>query len=183
MSIKAATHISVDDTAFLAHLKDYSKVMGKSMDVVIREQAGLFCVDMIGFTRPFTKPGAGQTAESKKKGFENVANSVNHIFRPVIYGTPQQIASMGSLDVFKMWEKRNSALGIAGTSKKVRWRQFQAKYAGGTAPQFIPAGDLAAIGALHTSKRQDGGRGPLTLAADKAKEPFALVEREKDLKD
>lgn len=182
MAIKAGTHVSIDDSAFLAHLKDYAAVMGKTMAEVIREQAGLFCVDMIGFTRPFTSAGNGQTADSKKKGMENVSAAVYKVFQPVSNGTTQQIAAVGRLDVFKMWEKRNSALGVEGKTKKTRWKQFQARYGGGPPIEFIGAGDMSRIKSLHAANRQDGGFGSLTSRAAHSKVPQALVERDADLK-
>lgn len=182
MTIKAGTHVTVDDSAFLAHLKDYAAVMGKTMAEVIREQAGLFCMDMIGYTRPFTSPGNGQTPDSKKKGMDNVNAAVYKVFQPVAGGTTQQIAAVGRLDVFKMWEKRNSALGVAGKTKKTRWKQFQARYAGGPSIEFIGGGDISRIKALHNANRQDSGFGSLTAAAANSKSPKALVERDADLK-
>jgi hypothetical protein len=182
MGISASKGVKVDDSAFQAHLRDYAKVMGKSMAEVIVEQAGLFCLDMVKYTRPFSSPGQGMTSESKAKGLENLKKSVYHIFQPIERATSQQIAGIGRMDVFKMWEKRNGETdGISGKSKKVRWRQFQQKYAGATAPQFIEAGDIGAMGALHTSLRQDNGRGSLTPTARHAKQPFAIVAKDRDI--
>jgi hypothetical protein len=179
MSVTANKGVTVDDSAFLAHLRDYSKVLGKSMAETIRKQAGLFCLDMIGYTRPFTSPGEGMTSGSKDKGFENVKKSVYHIFQPIERATSGQIASIGRYDVFKMWEKRSGS----GTAKgrKVRWTQFQKTHAGGTAPVFIEAGDQGTIGRIHSSLRQDNGRGSLKPSASHSKEPFAIVAKDKDI--
>jgi hypothetical protein len=179
MGISANKGVAVDDSAFLAHLKDYSRVLGKSMADTIREQAGLFCVDMVKFTRPFTSPGEGSSSASKDKGLDNVRKSVYHIFQPIDKATPGQIASIGRLDVFKMWEKRTNGGGAKG--RKIRWTQFQKAHAGGKAPAFIEPGDQAAIGRIHTSLRQDNGRGSLTPTARHAKEPFAIVAKYKDI--
>ena len=179
MAISANKGVTVDDSAFLAHLRDYSKVLGLSMAETIREQAGLFCVDMIGYTRPFTSPGEGMSSTSQDKGFENVKKSVYHIFQPVEKATSGQIAAIGRYDVFKMWEKRSG--GGAAKGRKVRWTQFQKTHAGGKAPVFIEAGDQATIGRIHTSLRQDNGRGSLKPSASHSKEPFAIVAKDKDI--
>ena len=179
MGISAGKGVVVDDSAFLAHLKDYSVVMGKSMAEVIRKQAGLFCSDMVKFTRPFTSPGDGSSSAAKQKGLNNVKESVYHIFQPIDKATSGQIASIGRLDVFKMWEKRTG--GGAAKGRKVRWEQFQKKYGGGSAPAFIDAGDQATMGRIHNSVRQDNGRGSLTPTARHAKQPFAIVAKDKDI--
>lgn len=180
MAITANKGVVVDDSAFLAHLQDYSKVLGKSMADVIRKQAGLFCVDMVGYTRPFTSPGEGMSSSSKDKGLENVKKSVYHIFQPIDKATPGQIAAIGRYDVFKMWEKRSGGGVVKG--RKIRWGQFQKNHAGGKAPAFIEAGDQTAIGRIHTSLRQDDGRGSLKPSASHSKEPFAIVAKDKDIK-
>jgi hypothetical protein len=179
MGISANEKVSVDDSAFLAHLRDYSKVLGLSMADTIRKQAGLFCLDMIGYTRPFTSPGEGMTSSSKAKGLENVKKSVYHIFQPIDRATSGQIAAIGRYDVFKMWEKRTGSGSAKG--RKVRWTQFQKSHGGGAAPVFIEAGDQATIGRIHTSLRQDDGRGSLKPSASHSKEPFAIVAKDKDI--
>jgi hypothetical protein len=179
MAVSANKGVTVDDSAFLAHLRDYSKVLGKSMAETIREQAGLFCVDMIGYTRPFTQAGEGMTSASKAKGFENVQKSVYHIFQPIERATSGQIAAIGRYDVFKMWEKRSGGGGAQG--RKVRWTQFQKTHVGSKAPVFVDAGDQATIGRIHTSYRQDDGRGSLKPSASHSKEPFAIVAKDKDI--
>ncbi|WP_353209865.1 hypothetical protein [Sphingorhabdus sp.] len=180
MSLTANKGVIVDDSAFLAHLRDYSKVLGKTMAETIRKQAGLFCLDMIGYTRPFTSPGEGMTSNSKVKGLENVEKSVYHIFQPIEKATSGQIAAIGRYDVFKMWEKRSG--GGAASGRKTRWTQFQKTHAGGKSPVFIEPGDQATIGRIHTSLRQDDGRGSLKPSASHSKEPFAIVAKDKDIK-
>jgi hypothetical protein len=179
MGVSAGKGVVVDDSAFLAHLNDYSKVMGLSMASVIRKQAGLFCRDMVGFTRPFTTPGDGMSKASKEKGFQNVKDSVYHIFQPIDKATPGQIAAIGRIDVFKMWEKRSGKSETKG--RKLRWQQFQKTFGGGSAPAFIEAGDQTSIGRIHSSVRQDNGRGSLTPTARHAKQPFGIVAKDKDI--
>jgi len=178
MAIKVAKGVEVDDAAFLAHLHDFSLVMGKSMGEVVREQAGLFCQDMVKYTRPFTSPSQGATGASKKVGIENVQRSLYTIFRPLKTATKEQVASLGSPAVFKLWNRRNGT----ESTKKMRWEPFVARYGGGKKVEFIGAGDVGRMRSIHTSLRLDGGRGGLKPSARKSKEPFAIVEKESDLK-
>lgn len=178
MGIKVSKGVEVDDAAFLAHLYDFSVVMGKSMGEVVREQAGLFCKDMVKYTRPFTTPSKGDSAASKKVGLSNVNNSLYTIFRPLKLATKEQVASIGDPAVFKMWNKRNGGDSV----RKMRWEAFQAKYGGKKQVQFIGAGDTDKMKSIHTSLRLDNGRGGLKPSARKSKEPFAIIEKESDLK-
>jgi len=178
MAIKVAKGVEVDDAAFLAHLHDFSLVMGRSMGEVIRQQAGLFCKDMVKYTRPFTSPSQGATGASKKVGIKNVNDSLYTIFRPLKTATKGQVASLGSPAVFKLWNRRN---GTEAT-KKMRWEPFQARYGNGKKVEFIGAGDMGKMKSMHTSLRLDNGRGGLKPSARKSKEPFAIVEKESDLK-
>lgn len=178
MGIRVAKGVEVDAAAFIAHLHDFSLVMGKSFGEVVREQAGLFCQDMVKYTRPFTTPSKGNTADSKKVGLRNVNNSIYTIFRPLNRATKEQVASIGDPTVFKMWNRRNGGDNV----RKMRWEAFQAKYGGKKQVQFIGAGDTSKMKGIHTSLRLDAGRGGLKPSARKSKEPFAIVEKESDLK-
>ena len=180
-SFDAGKGVKVDASALQAHLIDFAKVMGKSLGQVVKEQAGLFCKDMIGYTRPFASKqgGDGATSTAKQVGVSNVTKSVFKVFQPLQNATPADIANLGSYDVFKMWEKRTSNSSAKG--RKMRWAQFQGKFRNGDrAPAFIN-GDKAAMGKLHDSLRQDGGKGPLFGYAQKAKRPFAFVAKESDI--
>lgn len=178
MAIKVAKGVEVDDAAFLAHLHDFSLVMGKSMGEVVREQAGLFCKDMVKYTRPFTSPSQGATGASKKVGLKNVNDSLYTIFRPLKTATKEQVASLGSPAVFKLWNRRNGT----ESTKKMRWETFSARYGNGKKAEFIGAGDMGRMKSMHTSLRLDNGRGGLKPSARKSKEPFAIIEKESDLK-
>jgi len=182
MAISAKTNVEVDDTAFLAHLRDFSIVMGKSLAETIREQAGLFCIDMIRFTNPSVGKGDGMSLGSKKKGMENVEKSIYKIFQPIQRATKEEVAAIGSFEVFKMWDKRKGGFSEFSGQKKTRWTQFKAKYGGGTAPVFIEAGNVAALGAIHTAQRQDNGRGALKPSAMHSKQPFAIVAKDQDIR-
>lgn len=181
MPITPNRGVVVDDSALMAHLKDFSKLMGKELSEVIRDQAAAFCLDMIKYTRPYKTKGKGMDKDAKDKGIKNVRDSVFHIFRPLDQATAEQVAAIGRYDVFKMWEKRHGGSSDAGKSKKVRWAKFQQTFGGGKSMPFIESGDRSALGSIHTSLRRDGGRGSLKTAAAESDEPFAIVAREKDI--
>jgi len=181
MAITANKGVVVDDSALMAHLQDFSKLMGKELSVVIRDQAAAFCLDMIKYTRPYKTKGKGMDKDAKDKGIKNVRDSVFHIFRPLALATSEQVAAIGRFDVFKMWEKRNGGSADGAKSKKVRWAKFQQTFGGGKSLPFIESGDKAALGSIHTSLRRDGGRGSLKSSAAESDEPFAIVAREKDI--
>ena len=175
--------MKVDASALYAHLNDYARVMGKELGQVVKRQAGLFCKDMVSYTRPFaTKDGGGtgETSTAKNVGISNVTKSVFKVFQPLSNALPSDIANMGSYDVFKLWEKRTSNERAKG--RIARWSQFRDRYkTGGRAPAFIDSGDMAGMERLHTSLRSDGGHGPLMGFAQKSKRPFAFVAKESDI--
>jgi hypothetical protein len=181
MAISANKNVVVDDSALMAHLKDFAKLMGKELSEVIRDQAAAFCIDMIKNTRPYKSKGKGMDKDAKAKGIKNVHDSVFHIFRPLDLATAEQVAAIGRFDVFKMWEKRQGKTAEGGKSKKLRWARFQQAFSGGKSIPFVESGDQSALGSIHTRLRRDGGRGSLTETAAKSKEPFAIVAREKDV--
>lgn len=184
MAIRARGNVVVDDTIFLAHIQDYATVMGKETSTVIRQQAGLFCKDMVGYTRPFASKssgGTGGTIAAKKVGFDNVTNSARKIFQPIEHATSQQIASIGDYDVFKAWGERNNRLGPA-SGRKIRWVQFQAKYGNqGTPTKYFPRGSIDAMDNFMRQYRLDGGRGGLKTSAKEAEHSFAIVQDEDEL--
>jgi hypothetical protein len=179
MAIGVAKGVTVDDSAFIKHLEAYSKVMGKSLGEIARQQAGLFCKDMIGYSRPFdgNSIGSGGGSGAKSHGESNVANSIRKIFRPIDKATKAQIADLNRYDVFKMWNKRK---GETGQNKRA-WKTFQPKFARGGSYTFIEPGALGAMGALHSRLRTDDGRGSLTSEARNAKQPFAIVAKDSDI--
>jgi hypothetical protein len=180
--VKVSKDIEVDDSVLLAHLYDYAQVMGKDLGEVVRQQAGLFCQDMVAYSRPFdgNKPGTGAGLAAKRHGEDSLRRSVFHIFRAIDQATSSQIADVGSYDVFKMWTKRKGE-SVQGKKKQARWVNFQKTYAKGNTYAFVPAGGLSEIGAIHKSHRIDDGHGGLTSAARNRKEPFAIVAKESDL--
>lgn len=175
--------VQVDASALMAHLHDYSIVLGKDMATVVREQAVLFCSDMIRFSRPFAgkTPGTGNTGEAKRTGADNVARSIRKIFRSVETADKEQIASLGRYDVFKMWTKRKGE-SVQGKGKQARWDSFQKKFSKGTSYAFIAPGDISGMARIHNANRTDNGHGSLTSAARNSKHPFAIVAKESDIK-
>jgi hypothetical protein len=182
MGVTVRKGIEIDDSALIAHLHDYSLVLGKDMAEVIREQAGLFCQDMIKYSRPFAgkAPGSGDKKTAKDTGDNNVMRSIRKIFRSVDQADPEMIASLGRYDVFKMWTKRKGET-VQGKGKAVRWERFKEKYGKGTSYAFIPPGSLGLMEQVHRKLRIDGGRGSLSPAARSAQKPFAIVAKDKDI--
>ena len=179
MAITVAKGVTVDDSAFIKHLESYSKVMGKSMGEVAKQQAGLFCKDMINYSRPFDGKsiGTGSNSGAKAHGESNVEKSIRKIFQPIERATKEQIADINRYDVFKLWDKRNG-----GTAKKrIRWKQFQPQFNDGKKYTFIESGDLGAMSDLHNNLRIDDGRGSLKTYAAKSKSPFAIVAKDSDI--
>jgi hypothetical protein len=182
MPITVTKGVTTDSSALMAHLRDFSLVMGKTLGETVREQAGLFCEDMVKYSRPFAgkTPGSGNTKGAKDTGAQNVRLSIRKIFRPVESSTKKSIAALGNFDVFKLWNKRKGH-SVRGKGAMIRWTQFRQKYGGGRAPAFVARGDMATLKRIHKSLRTDNGKGPLSAAARSAKEPFAIVEKDADL--
>jgi hypothetical protein len=191
MAIRVSRDVEVDDAGFLAHLHDFAKVMGKSMGEVIKQQAALFCRDMVNYTPPFEgsakgKPGSGGSGEAKKQGQMNVENQIKTIFRPLSWANPSIIAGLGREDIFKKWRKasgeENNYATTAG-KKFIPWKTFQARFGGNAygSANFIPAGDLSAMQTFHNANRVDNGKGWLTAKAKKGG-VIAFVEKPNDIK-
>lgn len=179
--IKAGTNIVVDDTMLQAHLRDYAKVLGKSMETVLVEQAGLFCKDMVDYTPPLdgnpANTGRGNNLKAKQNGQDAIRRSVFKLIRPIEQAKPWMIADLGRMDVFRQWLKAKSG----AKANKARWEKFQTTYGRGNKMAFIEPGDLGAIGSLHTSQRADGGHGSLkSVHFHKGADAMAIA-REKDI--
>jgi hypothetical protein len=182
MAIKVDRNIIVDDEMLKAHLLDFSRVLSKSMSEVIREQSGLFCMDMIKYSRPFSgsSPGNGATSGAKRHGMENVKKSVYKIFRPLHKATSSMVADLDDYGVFKQWIKTKGNKTRRNLSLK-RWVAFKEKNARGNQYAFFGSGDQSSMEKMHTRLREDGGHGPLKSAARRSKQPFAIVQKESDI--
>jgi len=184
MAIYASKGVTIDDTAFQKHLVAYSKVMGQSFGKVIRRQAALFCQDMIAYSRPFSgsSPGDGQSLSAKDHGKMNVTKSVYKIFRPLEKASMHSIADLGNYDVFKKWQKQGDK---TKPSKKMKWTQFQAKYARGNQYGYIE-NSMGEMGEKHNSYRTDNGHGSLKSIAragnGSKSNPFVIVSKESEIK-
>ena len=184
-NLQNSRNVKVDDGALQLHLHDFSKIMGRELGVVVKEQAGLFCEDMLKYSRPFDgkSPGNGLANGAKQHGMENVNNSILKIFRPIAYASGAEIANLGRYDVFKKYQDAKGGTA-RGNALKMRWVSFQNKFKNGSAPlTFIEKGDLSGMHKLHNSLRTDNGRGSLKSEARTSKEPFALVADDKTMKD
>lgn len=184
MALKNLKGVSVDDRGLLAHLNDFALVMGREMGEVVQQQAGLFCIDMLKYSRPFDGkvPGAGLASGAKQHGMENVNNALLKVFRPISYATGSQIANLGRYDVFKRYQEAKGTTA-KGKGLKMRWTSFKAKYGNGNAAlPFVESGDLATMARIHSGLREDNGHGGLKASARNSTEPFALVADDKTMK-
>jgi len=180
MAIASRRNQDVDTAGLQAHLKDFIKIMGKEMGPTVKEQAGLFCRDMINFTRPFaTKEGGGTGALKAAKDYQknNIKLSVNAVFAPLDKATTADIAAIDRYDVFKMWGKRNN--GAGPSTHKIHWTKFQQAYGGsGKTVRYFQNGDMAGMKAYINGLRKDGGKGGLKYFAKTSEKHFAVVESE-----
>lgn len=180
MAIRVSRNVQVDESNLVAHLHDFAKVLGKDLGEVVREQAGLFCMDLAKYTAPFTGPGKGLDSAAKRRGEENVQKSVFKIFQPVSRATKQQVTAIGRFDVFKLWTKAHGEQTL-GRSKLQQWESFQKKYPATKAVLFIDSGDTSAMSRVHNKHRANGGKGGLQPYARSAKGSFAIVPKEQDI--
>lgn len=180
MAIRVSRHVQVDPSNLVAHLHDFAKVLGKDLGEVVRDQAGLFCMDLAKYTGPFTGAGKGLDSGAKKKGEDNVRKAVFKIFQPVEKASKEQVSAINRFDVFKLWTKSHGEQS-EGKSKMKQWESFKQKYPATKSVTFIEAGDATAMSRLHQKHRTFGGKGGLQPYAKKAKSAFAIVPKEKDI--
>jgi hypothetical protein len=111
--VTVAKGVKVDYTEFAKHLALYALVMRKSIEGVVKQQAGLFAKDMCDFTPPFsgakpsiTKGGEGGFgSKAKKKGDAAVSRDVRKIFAPLFMAPAAGVAAQNNLGVFSAWAK------------------------------------------------------------------------------
>lgn len=179
MSIQLTKNVKLDGSQLTAHLQDFSKVLGKDLGEVVREQAGLFCMDLAKNTGPFTSPGKGLETGAKTKGEDNVKKALFKVFQPIKTATPEQVSSMRSFEVFKLWSKER---GEKVSKRKLtdKWEDFQRKYPARRATTFVGS-DVSGMRKVHTKLRRYGGKGGLADYAKKSNAPFAFTRNEKDI--
>ena len=180
MAIRVTRHVVLDASNLEAHLHDFAKVLGKDLGEVVREQAGLFCMDLVKYTRPFSSAGKGLDSASKKKGEENVFKALQTIFRPVSAASKQQVSATRNFEVFKLWMKDKGAKA-SSFSKQEQWDMFQKRNPAGRAIAYVGQ-DTTAMSRIHKGLRKYSGKGGLLDYAKKAKSPFAIVRKESDIK-
>lgn len=179
MAIKVSKHVMLDESELVAHLHDFAKVLGKDLGEVVRDQAGLFCMDLVRYTAPFTGPGKGIDSAAKKKGEDNVRKAVFKVFRPLEKATKEQVTAINRFDVFKLWTKAHGDQTL-GTSKMKQWESFKKKYPSTKATLFIDSGDATAMSRIHNKHRTYNGKGGLYPYAKKTS-GFAIVPKERDI--
>ena len=181
MAVKVKKNVQVDASNLMAHLHDFSQVLGKNLGETVREQAGLFCMDLIKYSGPYKGAGKGLDSSAKKKGEDNLKKSVFKIFQPVERATAEQVASIGSFDVFKLWIKSPGHKSVGKKGLEKQWEAFKSKHPSTRATTFISSGDFAAMTTLHNRHRKYQGKGGLMPYAIRAKSGFAIVPKEKDI--
>jgi hypothetical protein len=189
MAVKTTYGIQIDSTVLRKHLQDFALVMGRELGDVVKNQAALWCRDMIDYTPPFTSPGNGSDKGSFKIGAEKVAGQIKSIFKPIISRTdsasPSEIAAIGREDVFKMWTNgiRTGKADdyLTRNHRKTKWSKFQQNYGssnlGGT-PRFT---DRAGMKAFHDSMRSNNGRGAVKKSSINSGN-FIFVKDDSDIK-
>lgn len=179
MAIRVSPGVDVDPSNLIAHLQDFSKTLGRSLGDVVRDEAGLFCMDLARYTPPFTTPGKGLDGGAKARGMENVRRGVFKIFQPVAKMTKGQVTAQNSYDVFKLWTKENGEQTL-GRSKMARWDTFKKKYPATNVVRMVGS-DQGAMRRIHKQHRKYQGKGSLTDAAKRHKGPYAIASKEKDI--
>lgn len=179
MGITVTKNIRLDASALTAHLHDYSLVLGKDLGETVRDQAGLFCMDLAKYTGPFKSPGKGIESDAKKKGEENVRAAMFKVFQPISNATKEQVSSMRSFEVFKLWTKEHGAQSTSA-SKQKQWEIFQQRYPAKKQVTYVGS-DMSAMSKVHSKLRKYDGKGGLMDFAKNSKSAFAFVQREKDI--
>jgi hypothetical protein len=116
--VTVAKGVKVDYTEFAKHLALYALVMRKSIEGVVKQQAGLFAKDMCDFTPPFsgsqpsiTKGGEGGFgSKAKKKGQDAVSRDVRKIFAPLHFAPAAGVAAQSNIGVFSAWARAKMKL-------------------------------------------------------------------------
>jgi hypothetical protein len=179
MGIRVTKNVQLDDSELTAHLHDYSKVLGLDLGEVVRDQAGLFCMDLAKYTGPFSGPGKGLESGAKTKGQENVRKALFTIFQPIKNATKEQVSGMGSFEVFKLWTKEHGEQSSGGT-KQDKWDAFRNKYPPRRSVVYVGS-DQTLMKNIHHKLRKYEGKGGLMDYAKKSKSSFAFTRNEKDI--
>ena len=117
VSVKLNVKVSVDNRdEFNKLVSLYCQVMNKSMALVVRNTARLFCKDMVQYTPPFSGSGpssqgrSGMDSVARNKGMSNVSRDVRKIFAPIAQAPADEVAAFGNLGIFSAWMKAKQEL-------------------------------------------------------------------------
>lgn len=116
IQVSVATNIKVDINEFNKLVSLYCQVMNKSMGLVVKNTARLFCKDMVQYTPPFSgsgpssAKGAGMDSVAQKNGQKKVSSQIRRIFAPLAQAPAQQVAAFGNSTIFHAWAKAKREL-------------------------------------------------------------------------
>jgi len=128
-------NVTIDQSMLGKHLLDYSRIMNLEMQQVLKNQAALFCKDMVKYSPPFSSqsPGDGDKTAAREKAKDHIKSDINSVFKPLERANPTQVASLGSPYVFAQWitffknEKDNPYL--LNNRRHFKWQIFGNKFA------------------------------------------------------
>jgi hypothetical protein len=116
IQVSVATNVKVDINEFNKLVGLYCQVMNKSMALVVKNTARLFCRDMVQYTPPFSGSGpsssgrSGMDSVAQKNGQKKVSNQIRRIFAPLAQAPAQQVAAFGNSTIFHAWAKAKREL-------------------------------------------------------------------------
>lgn len=116
IQVSVATNVKVDINEFNKLVGLYCQVMNKSMALVVKNTARLFCRDMVQYTPPFSGSGPsssgrnGMDSVAQKNGQKKVSSQIRRIFAPLAQAPAQQVAAFGNSTIFYAWAKAKREL-------------------------------------------------------------------------
>jgi hypothetical protein len=106
--------VTVDESQLKRHFEVFAKVMGKDVAVVIKDQARLFCQDMLDYTLPVENctPGTGRgtTSRAKQEGMDRVQQDIEKVFMPLGYASFKSVANADDIGIFSAWLRERRAM-------------------------------------------------------------------------
>jgi len=117
VSVKLNVKVSIDNRDDFNKLVNiYCQVMNKSMALVVKNTARLFCKDMVQYTPPFSGSGpssqgrSGMDSIAQKNGQAKVSSQIRRIFAPLAQAPAGEVAAFGNLGIFSAWIKAKQEL-------------------------------------------------------------------------
>ena len=98
--------VKVNKEQFRQTLAAFAAVMGKSIGVVVKEQAAQLASDMLNYTLPVEGTGGGRkgvSSAARQVGENTLCASVDHIFKPLHKASFEEVAGQNSYAVFAAW--------------------------------------------------------------------------------